>query len=99
MSEDESHGIPAPEGAADIIQTDYNVGDDNIKSKVGPFRIDIHNPVFAVSAGLIILFVIITLLMCDSDGEQFGAMQSWVYTTFDWFLLSSANIFLLVCLG
>ena len=42
-------GIPAPEGASDIIDTDYKIGQDNIQRKIGPFGLDIHNPVFMIS--------------------------------------------------
>ena len=43
---DESTGIPAPEGASDLIDTDYEIGQDNIEAQIGPFGLDIHNPVF-----------------------------------------------------
>ena len=42
--------IPAPEGPADIIDTDYEIGQDNITPQIGPFGLDIHNPVFLISA-------------------------------------------------
>ncbi|MCW8949089.1 MAG: BCCT family transporter, partial [Sedimenticola sp.] len=40
-----------------IENTDYSVGQDNIRK----WGFDIHNPVFGVSAGLILLFLIATL--------------------------------------
>ena len=51
MADDETdmQGIPAPEGHADLIETDYEIGQDNIVAKVGPFGLDIHNPVFFIS--------------------------------------------------
>ena len=27
----------------------YEIGQDNIKTKIGPFGLDIHNPVFLIS--------------------------------------------------
>ena len=52
-----NQGIPEPEGHSDIIETDYVVGQDNIKAKVGPFGLDIHNPVFMISGLVVIAFV------------------------------------------
>ncbi len=36
-------GIPPPENAASIIDTDYTVGQHNVEGNVGPFGLDIHN--------------------------------------------------------
>ena len=36
---------PAPEGAANVIETDYTIGQHNITRQLGPFNLDIHNPV------------------------------------------------------
>jgi BCCT family betaine/carnitine transporter len=47
--EDVNAGIPAPEGAAGIIDTDYEIGQDNIETQIGPFGLDVHNPVFLIS--------------------------------------------------
>jgi BCCT family betaine/carnitine transporter len=30
-----------------MIETEYEVGQDNVEVSVGPFGLDIHNPVFA----------------------------------------------------
>ena len=30
-------GIPLPEGASDMIETDYTIGQDNIETQIGPF--------------------------------------------------------------
>ena len=95
---DNTNGVPAPEGVSEVIETDFNVGDSNVEKQIGPFSVDVHNPVFVISAGMILLFVIVTLLLGENATNAFGAMQSWVYTTFDWFLLGSANIFLIACL-
>ena len=37
-------GIPAPEGPTDLIDTEYEIGQDNITTNIGPFGLDIHNP-------------------------------------------------------
>lgn len=52
----------APSGAVNPIDTDYKVGQDNIVLNVGPFGLDIHNRVFAVSGLLVVAFVVLTLL-------------------------------------
>jgi len=38
--EDVSTGIPVPEGASDIIDTDYEIGQDNIEAQLGPFGLE-----------------------------------------------------------
>ena len=38
-----------PDGAVNPIDTDYKIGQDNIVVKLGPFGLDIHNRVFAIS--------------------------------------------------
>ena len=47
----------APDGAVNPIDTDYKVGQDNIIVNVGPFGLDIHNRVFAISGLLVVAFV------------------------------------------
>ncbi|MCC5993486.1 MAG: BCCT family transporter [Rhodobacteraceae bacterium] len=91
--------LPEPEGAAEIIETDYEIGQDNITPKIGPFGLDIHNPVFAVSGLVVIAFVIITLAFQDTVGPALGEMRAYLTSTFDWFFLMAGNIFVLVCLG
>jgi betaine/carnitine transporter, BCCT family len=94
----QSQGIPEPEGASDIIETEYAIGQDNVEGAVGPFGFDIHNPVFAVSGLSVMAFVFYTLAL----PEQAGAVFSWLFDVvtkgFDWFFLGAANIFVLFCL-
>ena len=47
-----------PDGPANPIETDYSVGQDNIQPKVGPFELDIHNPVFVISGLTVVVFVL-----------------------------------------
>src|SRR5690625_3356837 len=42
-------GIPAPERPTDVNQTDYAVGQDNVRDRIGPLKFDVHNPVFMIS--------------------------------------------------
>ncbi len=94
----ETQGIPAPEGPANPIETDYQVGQDNISTRLGPFGLDIHNPVFAISGLTIVAFVFLTLAFQDSAGPWFNALRVWLTSSLDWFFLSAANIFVLMCL-
>jgi len=87
-----------PEGPADIIQTDYEIGQSNISTKVGPFGLDIHNPVFIVSGLTIVAFVVLTLAFQNQLEPIFKDLRGWLTSTLDWFFLLSANIFVLVCL-
>jgi len=91
-------GIPAPEGHADIIVTDYEIGQDNITTQIGPFGLDIHNPVFLVSGLSIIAFVFYALALPEQASSFFGWLRPALTSTFDWFFLISANIFVLFCL-
>ena len=93
-----NQGIPAPEGAADIIDTEYEIGQDNIETTIGPFGLDIHNPVFLISGLSIIAFVFYTLALPEQSGALFSWMFSSVTKGFDWFFLGAANIFVIFCL-
>ena len=92
-------GIPEPEGASDIIQTTYEIGQDNIEAQIGPFGLDIHNPVFLISGASIVAFVFYALALPDQAGAFFGWLRPALTSTFDWFFLLSANIFVIFCLA
>ncbi len=114
--ETNNQGIPEPEGASDIIKTDYDIGQDNIETRVGPFPVDIHNPVFVISALSVILFVIYALVAPTQAGNFFSGvdtsavegcepgafcdigLRAFLTSTFDWFFLMAANVFVLFCL-
>ncbi|MCV2892215.1 BCCT family transporter [Lentibacter sp. XHP0401] len=91
-------GIPQPEGNADLIDTDYEIGQDNIETQIGPFGLDIHNPVFLISGMAIVAFVFYALALPEQSGELFSWLFSSVTKGFDWFFIGSANIFVLFCL-
>ncbi|TDL83485.1 BCCT family transporter [Meridianimarinicoccus aquatilis] len=96
--EDVNTGVPEPEGASDIIETDYTIGQDNIEGAVGPFGFDIHNPVFAISGISVVAFVFYTLALPEQAGGAFSWLFGAVTKGFDWFFLGAANIFVLFCL-
>jgi BCCT family betaine/carnitine transporter len=88
-----------PDGEVNPIDTDYQVGQDNILVNVGPFGLDIHNRVFAVSAVAVIVFVALTLFFQQQAEPLFSGIRSWLTTNLDWFFISVANIFVLICFG
>ncbi len=94
----DDQGIPEPEGVSDLIDTDYEIGQDNIEAQIGPFGLDIHNPVFLISGLSIIAFVFYTLALPEQAGELFNWLFGTVTKGFDWFFLGAANIFVLFCL-
>ncbi|TDK50298.1 BCCT family transporter [Antarcticimicrobium luteum] len=99
MTDDTTNqGIPEPEGHSDIIETDYQIGQDNIETQIGPFGLDVHNPVFLISGLTIIAFVFYALALPEQASAVFGWLRPWLTSTFDWFFLSAANIFVLFCL-
>jgi betaine/carnitine transporter, BCCT family len=91
-------GIPAPSGDANLIDTDYVIGQDNIQGKY-LFPLDIHGKVFSISALTIVLFVVLTLALQDQVEPLFSALRGWLTGHLAWFFLGSANIFVLLCLG
>ncbi|TDE35065.1 BCCT family transporter [Antarcticimicrobium sediminis] len=93
-----NQGIPEPEGHAGVIDTDYEIGQDNIETQIGPFGMDIHNPVFLISGLSIVAFVFYALALPEQASAIFGWLRPWLTSTFDWFFLGAANIFVLFCL-
>ncbi|MFV1600256.1 MULTISPECIES: BCCT family transporter [unclassified Phaeobacter] len=92
-----NQGIPAPDGEAAVIDTEYEIGQDNLEGSVGPIGFDIHNPVFMVSGISIMLFVFYALVLPEQAATFFGWLRPAVTSSFDWFFLSAGNIFVLFC--
>ena len=78
-----------------VYETDYEVGQDNVER----YGLDMHNPVFFVSAGLIVLFVLTSLLFPDEAKSGLEATKAWIQVVFDGLLLSAGNVFLVFCLA
>ncbi|CUH84751.1 BCCT family transporter [Thalassovita mediterranea] len=78
----------------DNRETDYEVGQDNVQ----PFGLDIHNPVFAVSAITIVAFVFFSLVFKEQAGEFFGWLRPTLTSNFDWVFMIACNIFVVFCL-
>ncbi|WP_278920884.1 MULTISPECIES: BCCT family transporter [Pseudophaeobacter] len=99
MSDDTpEHGIPAPEGVADVIATDYEIGQHNVDGSLGPFGYDIHNPVFAISGAAILAFVFFTLALPEEAEQIFKSMFNFTTKNFDWFLIGAADLVVLFAL-
>ncbi|KAA1171314.1 BCCT family transporter [Marinobacter salinexigens] len=79
----------------DEFQTDYVAGQDNIN----PFGLDLHAPVFPITAILVVLFVVGTLIFPEQAKSMLDGAKWDIIATFDWFFLISANIFVVVCLA
>jgi len=90
--------IPTPDGSTSVIETDYTVGQDNIQRQIGRLGFDVHNPVFMISALSIVAFVIVTLMFQQEATAFFGWLRPFLTSTFDWFFLSAANVFVLFCI-
>lgn len=99
MADSQSTGIPGPEGPTNIIETEYEIGQDNIRRAVGPLSFDVHNPVFAISGLVIVAFVIITLALQNEADAFFTGLRDWLTANLDWFFLGAGNIFVLLCLA
>lgn len=78
-----------------VYDTDYEIGQDNIR----PFGLDLHNPVFAISAGLILLFVVLSLAVPEQANASLVAAREWIQNTFDWVFLTAGNVFVLFSLA
>ncbi|WP_249978661.1 BCCT family transporter [Vreelandella olivaria] len=94
-----SEGIPAPDGPANLIDTDYVIGQDNITTNTMGFNLDLHGKVFTISALVVLLFVILTLALQDTIAPLYDAIFSFLTGNLAWFFILAANIFVILCLG
>ncbi|MGJ7093856.1 BCCT family transporter [Vibrio hannami] len=79
-----------------IDSTDYTVGQDNVQK----WGFDVHNPVFGTSAGLIVLFLIGTLLVDSESAKSVLDGLKWqIIGAFDWLFIWAGNIFVIFCLA
>ena len=94
----QQHDPMKPDGKVNPIDTDYQIGQDNIRFKIGKLGLDIHNRVFAISALAIIFFVVFTLAFQSSAEPAFSSVRNWLTANLDWFFISAANVFVILCL-
>lgn len=76
-------------------ETGYETGQDNIEF----LGLDIHNPVFFISAAAIVSFALATLAFPDSADAVLNGSKDWVLQRFDWLFVITTNIVLVFCLG
>lgn len=74
--------------------TDYELGQDNIRT----WGMDIHNPVFLVSALFVLVFVVGTIMFPEPAKQAFDGAKGWSIEHFDWLFLVAGNVFVLFCL-
>ena len=90
---------PESPSATSDMQTDYVVGQDNIKGQLGPIGFDIHNRVFVVSALASAIFIVLTLLFPERAGSIFQSVVSFSTGTLDWYFMILVDFFILFCLA
>ena len=78
-----------------VYETDYQIGQDNIRW----LGLDLHNSVFLVSATLILLFVLFSLIAPEVANKNLTATRVWIGENFAWLFLSAGNVFVLFCLS
>ncbi|WP_261903949.1 BCCT family transporter [Vibrio fortis] len=77
-----------------IENTDYTVGQDNVQK----WGFDVHNPVFGISAGSIILFLVALLVVePDTAKAALDGIKWQVIGNFDGLFMWAANIFVIFC--
>ena len=88
---DESH---SEQNTSLMIDTDFEAGQDNVQI----LGLDVHNPVFFVSAVVIVGFVILTLMFGQSAADFFNWLRPAMTNMFDWPLLIAGNLFVVFSL-
>lgn len=79
---------------SDTYETEYKIGQNNIRR----WGMDAHNPVFVVSALVVFLFVIGTLIFPIEAKGTFDGAKSWSINNFDWLFITACNIFVVFCI-
>ena len=77
-----------------MSKDNYTIGQDNLQK----FGLDIHNPVFGISAIVILVFVIGTIMFPTMTKEVLDGAKWWSINNFDWLFMISGNIFVIFCL-
>ena len=72
----------------------YRVGRDNVRI----LRMELHNPVFFVTAFLTVAFVIGVLALPQEAKVILDQAKNWSIDNFDWLVMISGNFFVVFCL-
>jgi BCCT family betaine/carnitine transporter len=79
-----------------IDSTDYTIGQDNVQK----WGFDVHNPVFGISAGFIVLLLVMTVIVdADTAKSALDGIKWSIINKFDWLFMWSGNIFVVFCLA
>jgi BCCT family betaine/carnitine transporter len=89
--------IREPEGRTEVIETSYEIGQDNI-ARSWTLTFDIHQVVFTVSALAVIAFTFFTMAFQNELEPIFVGLRNWLTASLDWFFLLAGNVFVLLCL-
>ena len=92
-----AEAIPEPEGRTELIETSYEIGQDNI-ARSWTLTFDIHQVVFTVSALAVIAFTFFTMAFQNELEPIFVGLRDWLTASLDWFFLLAGNVFVLLCL-
>lgn len=84
-----------PTNGRQEYDTSYKVGQDNVQF----LGLDVHNPVFGISAFIIFAFVIGSIAFPSDAKEMLVSARGWSIDHFDWFFMIAGNIFVLFCLA
>jgi choline/glycine/proline betaine transport protein len=72
-------------------ETDREPGDTNWQG----YGFDVHPQVFFISAGIILLFIVYSLLFPEQAGNAYTAAREGVSEIFGWFFIMAANLFII----
>jgi choline/glycine/proline betaine transport protein len=71
-------------------ETDREPGDTNWQG----YGFDVHPQVFFISAGIILLFIAVSLVFQDTAADLYNNVREGVSTTFGWLFILAANMFI-----
>ena len=75
--------------------TEYEIGQDNVEM----MGLDIHNPVFFLSAGIVLVFSVLTLIFPLQTGELLNSLKTSTLHTFDWLFAATPVALLIFAVG
>jgi len=78
-----------------VYDTDYETGQDNVDF----LGLDLHNPVFFVSAAAILSFVIGALAFPDTAGVLLNGARDFTLNRFDWLFVITTNVAIFFCIA
>ena len=76
-------------------ETDYEIGQDNVEV----MGLDIHNPVFFLSAGIVLLFSALTLAFPQVASDAMLSAKAATLETFDWLFAVTPVIIFIFCIA